>query len=286
MAARRRPRSWRRRCRFGGSPRAVAPGAEPLREAQLVDDDHEDVRAAAGAGRRAAPVARGRRRRGLTAVFVGRVGQPRDAQAGAGERAAGGEPALEERAPIDSLIAASGPMLVHARSHPRAGRRLGALGSRGRRAAAAAQSAPDVRPGDIEQLRAAGRRGDRLAAAGQSRRIAADRRSASSAFRRGELSAVHASSARAPVRTRAACAAYSQGDGASFVPARPFAEGERVTVHGARCASAASSSARCSTAFAIASEDPISSTPETIHPGTRGRDPALSLAPGPAPADA
>src|SRR5207245_1999982 len=25
--------------------------------------------------------------------------------------------------------------------------------------------------------------------------------------------------------------AYSQGDGASFVPAKPFAEGERVTVH-------------------------------------------------------
>ena len=28
--------------------------------------------------------------------------------------------------------------------------------------------------------------------------------------------------------------AYSQGDGASFVPARPFAEGERVTVRAQR----------------------------------------------------
>jgi Arylsulfotransferase (ASST) len=59
--------------------------------------------------------------------------------------------------------------------------------------------------------------------------------------------------------------AYSQGNGASFVPSRPFAEGERVSVH---------ARARIGRAvrplvddFAIAGQDAISSTPETIHPG-------------------
>jgi hypothetical protein len=59
--------------------------------------------------------------------------------------------------------------------------------------------------------------------------------------------------------------AYSQGDGASFVPSRPFAEGERVSVH---------ARARIGRAvrplidqFAIAGQDAITSTPETIHPG-------------------
>src|SRR6266576_2293130 len=60
-------------------------------------------------------------------------------------------------------------------------------------------------------------------------------------------------------------AAHSQGDGASFVPARPFAEGERVTVK-ARLRSAGST-AQLLDRFAIAREDSISSTPETIHPG-------------------
>jgi Arylsulfotransferase (ASST) len=62
-------------------------------------------------------------------------------------------------------------------------------------------------------------------------------------------------------------ASYSQGDGASFLPTRPFAEGERVTVHaqlrirgGVRA---------LTDEFAIAHEDQISSTPEPIHPGRR-----------------
>jgi hypothetical protein len=61
-------------------------------------------------------------------------------------------------------------------------------------------------------------------------------------------------------------AAYSQGDGASFLPSTPFSEGERVTV---------SAQVRLGRArhelhdtFAIAREDPISSSPEAIHPGT------------------
>ena len=59
--------------------------------------------------------------------------------------------------------------------------------------------------------------------------------------------------------------AYSQGDGASFLPARPFAEGERVTVR-ARLRSGRSTG-QLLDRFAIARQDRISSTPETIHPG-------------------
>jgi hypothetical protein len=59
--------------------------------------------------------------------------------------------------------------------------------------------------------------------------------------------------------------AYSQGDGASFLPARPFAEGERVTVR-ARVRSGAAVRSLLDQ-FAIAEEDLISSTPEMIHPG-------------------
>ncbi len=61
--------------------------------------------------------------------------------------------------------------------------------------------------------------------------------------------------------------AYSQGDGGSFVPARPFAEGERVSVL-ARVR-IGGSTRQLRDEFAVASEDAISSTPEAIHPGTR-----------------
>jgi hypothetical protein len=59
--------------------------------------------------------------------------------------------------------------------------------------------------------------------------------------------------------------AYSNGDGASFVPARPFAEGERVTVR-ARLATGGSARALLDQ-FAIARQDPISTTPDAIHAG-------------------
>jgi Arylsulfotransferase (ASST) len=60
--------------------------------------------------------------------------------------------------------------------------------------------------------------------------------------------------------------AYSQGDGASFLPARPFAPGERVSV---RARLALRGAAReISDVFVVASPDPISSTPETVAPGT------------------
>jgi len=59
--------------------------------------------------------------------------------------------------------------------------------------------------------------------------------------------------------------AYSQGDGASFVPSRPFAEGERVTVR-ARLR-AGGSALPLFDRFAVASQDPISSTPEAVYAG-------------------
>jgi hypothetical protein len=59
---------------------------------------------------------------------------------------------------------------------------------------------------------------------------------------------------------------YSQGDGASFVPSQPFAEGERVTV---RARVRTGSSVRVLLdEFAIAIQDHISSTPRSTQPGS------------------
>ncbi|HEV3047288.1 MAG TPA: arylsulfotransferase family protein, partial [Solirubrobacteraceae bacterium] len=63
---------------------------------------------------------------------------------------------------------------------------------------------------------------------------------------------------------------YSQGDGASFLPARPFAEGERVSVSarvrlGGR-------TLELSDEFAVAHEDRISTTPRKIVPGVAGEE--------------
>jgi Arylsulfotransferase (ASST) len=59
--------------------------------------------------------------------------------------------------------------------------------------------------------------------------------------------------------------AYSQGDGASFLLARRFAEGERVSVRADLRTGRAVR--RLLDQFAIAHEDPITSTPEPIHRG-------------------
>jgi Arylsulfotransferase (ASST) len=58
---------------------------------------------------------------------------------------------------------------------------------------------------------------------------------------------------------------YSQGNGGSFVLARPFAEGERVTVRGRLRVGA--SLKPLFDQFAVADEDAISFPPETIHSG-------------------
>jgi len=80
----------------------------------------------------------------------------------------------------------------------------------------------------------------------------------------GELSGVSVVGSQTGAHT-GRLLAYSQGDGASFLPARPFAEGERVTVHAQLRAGGAAR--RLFDQFAIAHQDSISSTPETIHPG-------------------
>lgn len=64
--------------------------------------------------------------------------------------------------------------------------------------------------------------------------------------------------------------AYSQGNGASFIPTRPFAAGERVTVR-ARVRTGASWRT-IADRFAVAQPDAISSTPEPIHPGTSSQE--------------
>jgi hypothetical protein len=63
---------------------------------------------------------------------------------------------------------------------------------------------------------------------------------------------------------------YSQGDGASFLPARPFAEGERVSVR-ARVR-LGGSTGELSDEFAVAHEDRISTTPRKIVPGAAGEE--------------
>ena len=82
----------------------------------------------------------------------------------------------------------------------------------------------------------------------------------------GELSSVSVVGSRTGVHA-GRLAAYSQGDGASFLPAQPFAEGERVTVR-ARLRLGRSVHALLDQ-FAIATQDSITSTPEAIHPGAR-----------------
>jgi Arylsulfotransferase (ASST) len=59
--------------------------------------------------------------------------------------------------------------------------------------------------------------------------------------------------------------AYSQGDGVSFVPAQGFAEGELVTVRARLHAGGAVHA--LFDQFAIAHEDRLSTTPETVYPG-------------------
>jgi hypothetical protein len=80
----------------------------------------------------------------------------------------------------------------------------------------------------------------------------------------GALSAISVVGSRTGVHS-GRLAPYSQGDGASFLPVRPFAAGERVTVH-ARLRNGGSAVGLIDR-FVIARADPISTTPERVHPG-------------------
>ena len=122
-----------------------------------------------------------------------------------------------------------------------------------------------VHPGDARQLRAARRGGDacrRCRAAATPRRRPRSAFSACSARELRVISVVGSRSGRHAGRLRA----YSQGDGASFLPSRPFAEGERVTVQRA----AAKRPLGPSPGRPLRDRRPrrISSTPETIHAGS------------------
>jgi hypothetical protein len=80
-----------------------------------------------------------------------------------------------------------------------------------------------------------------------------------------ELSGVSVSGSRTGAHS-GRLAAYSQGDGASFLPSRPFAEGELVTVRAQLHAGGAVQP--LFDQFQVAHQDAISSTPETIYNGS------------------
>src|ERR1035437_6297392 len=80
-----------------------------------------------------------------------------------------------------------------------------------------------------------------------------------------EVSSVSVTGSRTGVHSGRAIPS-SRGYGDSFPPTRPFAEGERGTVRAVLRAGGAPRP--LVDVFAIAQQDAISSTPETIHPGT------------------
>jgi hypothetical protein len=81
----------------------------------------------------------------------------------------------------------------------------------------------------------------------------------------GELRAVSVVGSRSGTHS-GRLVAYSERNGASFLPSRPFAEGERVDV---RAQLHSGGTVRTLVdRFAIAHEDQITSTPEAIYPGT------------------
>jgi Arylsulfotransferase (ASST) len=81
---------------------------------------------------------------------------------------------------------------------------------------------------------------------------------------KGELSRIGVVGSRSGEHT-GRFAGYSQGDGASFVPSKPFVEGETVTVSALVRAGGTAQLLRDS--FTIAYQDTLTTTPEAIHPG-------------------
>ena len=82
----------------------------------------------------------------------------------------------------------------------------------------------------------------------------------------GELSAISVVGSRSGAHS-GRLAAYSQGDGASFLPSRPFAEGERVTVR-ARLRVGGSVRAAARRVRDRARRTRSATTPRTIAPGS------------------
>jgi hypothetical protein len=83
----------------------------------------------------------------------------------------------------------------------------------------------------------------------------------------GELSKISVVGSRTGVHT-GRLLAYSQGNGASFVPSKPFAQGETVTVNAQLRTGGAVQP--LVDGFTVAYQDTITTTPEAIHPGSPG----------------
>ncbi len=92
----------------------------------------------------------------------------------------------------------------------------------------------------------------------------------------GELSAVSATGSRTGAHG-GRLLAYSEGDGASFLPAQPFAEGEQVTVRALLHTGATTRLLRDE--FVIGTSDTITTTPETIRPGTAAEEQSFQSRP-------
>ncbi len=71
--------------------------------------------------------------------------------------------------------------------------------------------------------------------------------------------------------------AYSTGTGESFLPSRPFAPGERVTVHALVSGGAGAPAQAASTTFTVTPETPVSQKEFPNNPGNSERRPALPL---------
>jgi Arylsulfotransferase (ASST) len=82
---------------------------------------------------------------------------------------------------------------------------------------------------------------------------------------KGELSRVTVVGSRTGAHT-GRLLGYSEGDGASFLPSKPFAQGEAVTVKAQLRTGAAIQPLLDS--FTIAYQDALTTTPETVHPGS------------------
>ena len=158
---------------------------EPLREAQLVDHDHEDVRPPYGRGRRCdAPCRLGERvgsaRRRLRPVAGAAATGDRSARAR--EQAAGDRAALQEGAPVGLLIwfhacgarADRWPDGVAGAGARRSGRLCGSASCGRLGFCPCGRSRSGLRTNDIEYLRDACWICDGFPAAGKSRRLAAD----------------------------------------------------------------------------------------------------------------
>ena len=230
--AREGDRAFAQRFEVRRQPEAAGGGREPLREAQLVDDDHEDVRRAAS---RAPPGVRagvpaGAALHGLPGGVV--VGRRR--RASARPAPASAPPAISplfRNVRRSTLLCSLGSMLSMRALilGPAAVLGLGLALALAPAPAAAAAVAPTCGPSSLDN--SALQDGAVTVSPLPGSRDASPQTQISFLG----VPAARAQRASASIGSRTGAhsgrlLAYSQGDGASFVPARPFAEGEQVTV--------------------------------------------------------